>query len=561
MTGSAGYNHCAEAFQYAADVLDGKILACRYVKLACERFERDLDRDDLVFDYDKAERFIRYFEQLPHVKGEWARRGERIKLQPWQKFKFASIFGFYKYQKDGTLRRKYRECYNEIPRKNGKSIDAAGVGNFMAALDGEYAAEVFCGATSEKQANEVFNPAKQMLLRDPELREFMGMEKPMTKSIYRMSDGSSFRPVIGDPPDGPSPNCGIVDEYHEHKHDKVYKTFQTGMGARENPLLYVITTAGDNIGGPCHEKRIECVQILEGLITDSHADSTFVLIYTIDDDRGEDFWKTEDALKMANPNYGVSISSEWLRTQQEQAIRSVKDQGFFKTKHLNLWVNESQPFINYEDWKKCADPTMKIEDFVTYPCKMGVDLSSRIDFTASCKVFYNDDMDGKRHYYLFPEFWLPGEGENDYRKWAEYINFTDGNEIDTLAVKTKLTEDAMNYMMEEVTFDPWKSAGFEQELENAGIEITKFPQTVGHYTMPMNEVEAAIMSGRLHHPDNPVLNWMLSNLRVKRDTNGNCKPRKEDNNKKIDGMVAAIMAVGRCMSDENETFSAEILRL
>ena len=176
------------------------------------------------------------------------------------------------------------------------------------------------------------------------------------------------------------------------------------MGARENPLLYVITTAGDNINGPCNEKVQECIQILEGVLTDDHADSTLVLIYTIDDDAPEDFWMTEEALRMANPNYGVSIAADWLKKQQAQAIRSAKDQGFFKTKHLNLWVNQTEPFVNYEDWKKCADSKMSIEDYASHPAVMGVDLSSRIDFTASCKCFYEDDRDGKRHYYLFLSF-------------------------------------------------------------------------------------------------------------------------------------------------------------
>jgi len=341
----------------------------------------------------------------------------------------------------------------------------------------------------------------------------------------------------------------------------VYKTFQTGMGARDNPLLYVITTAGDSIGGPCHEKREECLKILNGVLDDEHADSTFILIFTIDDDIDEDFWKTEEALRMANPNYDVSIAGDWLKKQQAQAIRSVKDQGFFKTKHLNMWVNQTDPFINYEDWKKCIDPDLNIEDYATHPCVMGIDLSSRIDFTASCKVFYEDMADGKRHYFLFPEYWLPESQRTEYPNWGEFITFTEGDEIDTLAVKKKLKEDIDSFMIEEVTFDPWKSAGFEQELEEHGAEITKFPQTIGQYTMPMNEFEAAVISGRLHHAGDPVFNWMLTNLHAKRDTNGNCKPRKEDSKKKIDGIVAAIMAVGRCMQSDDENFSPEIIVL
>ena len=549
------YPHCRDAWGYANDVRDGTIPSCRYIKLAVERFFADMARKDLIFNYDEVEKFCNFCGHLPHVKGKWAQQQKKFDLEPWQKFKFANLFGFYRVS---TGKRKYQECLNIIPRKNGKSIDAAAVGLYMLTSDNEFGSEVYCGATSEKQANEVFTPAKRMLKSNPELMNFLDLSI-QTQSIFRESDGAFFQRVIGDPPDGTSPHCGIVDEYHEHKKDAVYKTFQTGMGARENPLLYVITTAGDNISGPCHEKSQECIQILEGVLTDDHADSTLVLIYTIDDDSPEDFWKTEEALKMANPNYGVSISADWLLKQQQQAIRSAKDQGFFKTKHLNLWVNQTEPFVNYENWKDCADPDLKIEDYLTHPCIMGIDLSSRIDFTASCKAFYEDDGDGIRHYYLFPEFWLPESAAKDYPAWGEFINFTEGDEIDTAAVKKKLKDDLDNYMIEEVTFDPWKSAGFEQELADHGAEITKFPQTIGQYTMPMNEFEAAIISGRLHHNDNPVMNWMLTNLHAKRDTNGNCKPRKEDQKKKIDGVIAAIMAIGRCMQSEDN--SPEIVML
>jgi len=551
------YPHCRDAWAYANDVRDETIPSCKYIKLAVERFFGDMEREDLTFNYDEVEKFCNFCGHLPHVKGKWAQQQKRFDLEPWQKFKFANLFGFYRVS---TGKRKYQECLNIIPRKNGKSIDAAAVGLYMLTSDNEFGSEVYCGATSEKQANEVFTPAKRMLKSNPELMNFLDLSI-QTQSIFRESDGAFFQRVIGDPPDGTSPHCGIVDEYHEHKKDAVYKTFQTGMGARENPLLYVITTAGDNISGPCHEKVQECIQILEGVLTDDHADSTLVLIYTIDDDAPEDFWKTEDALKMANPNYGVSISADWLLKQQQQAIRSAKDQGFFKTKHLNLWVNQTEPFVNYENWKACADPDLKIEDYLMHPCVMGIDLSSRIDFTASCKTFYEDDGDGNRHYYLFPEFWLPEESSKDYPAWRDYINFTEGNEIDTAAVKKKLKADLDNYMIDEITFDPWKSAGFEQELADHGAEITKFPQTIGQYTMPMCEFEAAIISGRLHHNDNPVMNWMLTNLHAKRDTNGNCKPRKEDQKKKIDGMIAAIMAIGRCMQTEETVYSPTILTI
>jgi len=570
------YPHCLDGFNYAEDVLSGKILACKYIKQACQRFFDDLERDDLYFDHVAAENFCLFFEELSHVKGSLA--GKRIELEPWQKFKFINIFGLMKKDSEGQFFRKYNEVYGEVPRKMGKSIDATGVALFMLAEDGEPGAEVYCGATSEKQASYVWDPAKTMLNNDPELKEHLDLEVH-ARSIFRSSDNSMFQRVIGDPGDGGSPHCGIVDEYHEHKKDDLYKTFQTGMGARQQPLLYVITTAGDNIGGPCHEKREECIQILDGVLTDDHADSTFVMIYTCDsesyieskqltfDSKEEEdafnanFWKTEEALIMANPNVNVSVSLKWLKTQQAQAARAPKDEGHFKIKHLCLWVGQTEPFIPYDEWLKCADTKMRIEDFITMPCKMGVDLSSRIDFTASIKCFYQD-LDGKRHYYWFPDIWLPTERINDLTEsWKEFLICTPGNEIDTIAVKKKMSEDLDLYNIDEFVIDPYRSAGFEQELQDHGAEIVTFPQTIQQYTDPMDEFEAAVKSQRLHHPNHPVLNWMLSNFRAKRDTNGNSKPRKEDKKKKIDGIVAGVMALGRSMTSDDGSFDPTILTI
>ena len=547
------YPHVEDALGYADDVLKGEVIAGRKIKLAAQRFIDDLNRKDIELDWHDANRVCKFVETLKHTKGKWAASGDPIRLEPWQKFALVNIFGLKKLLADGTKRRKYQEVEWYVARKNGKSIIAGAIGLFMLALDHEYGSEVYCGATTEKQANEVFTPAKRMMARSPELAKFLGVET-YASSITIPEDNSTFQKVIGNPPDGSSPHCGIVDEYHEHKTDSTYKTFQTGMGAREQPILFVITTAGDNLEGPCFNKRKECDDILNGIVSDEHADRTFVLMYEIDE---EDDWTSREALAKANPNMGVSVSEEWLLAQQAQAIRSVKDQGYFKTKHLNVWVNSAVTFLNYEKWKTCADSTMSLDDFAMMPCKIGIDLSSKIDFTAAVTCFTNFDEEGRQHYYLFPTFWLPRERiEESYEAWADYITATEGEEIDTIKVKADLRERIEQTFCEEVTLDPWKSAGYEQELESAGAEITRFPQTIGHFTGPMNEFEAAVESGRLHHPDDPVLNWMISNLSAKRDTNGNVKPRKEDIERKIDGAVAAIMAVGRCMSEEDSEGSS-----
>ena len=539
-------NHLDTAIDYADDILRGKIPSCEYIQLAAERFEEDLERKDLIMKPDKANRPINFLQLLPHVKGKWAAKQETMILEPWQKFKYTNLFGFYR--KDGY--RRFTEIYCEVPRKNGKSFEAAGVGLFMLGADGEFGSEVYCGATSEKQAYEVFRPAKLMVERTPDIQSELGVNAA-ARSLLIPEDGSFFQPVIGNPGDGSSPHLGIVDEYHEHTDDGLYQTFQTGMGAREQPIMYIVTTAGDNIDGPCYQKREECIQVLQGIFTDIAADSLFVLIYTID--KGDD-WKDKRSLIKANPNYDVSVSGKFLISQQTKALRSVKDQGFFKTKHLNIWVSATETFINYEQWKECGDPDLDIEDYKHLPCVIGIDLSSKIDFTAAVIVFF-EDIDGERHYYWFPKFWLPSARyweEERYHQWEEYITLCDGDEIITKEVQDWLIDTALEHQTEEFVIDPWRSLGYEQRIvEDTGIELVKFAQTVAQYTVPLDELEAAVITQRIHHPQDPVLNWMCTNLQTRRDTNGNHKPRKEDKRKKIDGMCSGIMAMGRCMDIED----------
>ena len=220
------YQHCLDGYNYAVDILSKKIPACKYVVLACQRFMDDLERDDIVLDHVAAENFMNFFEELKHVKGkQWI--GKNIRLEPWQKFEKLNIFGLKKYNKNKELVRKYKEVYIEVSRKNGKSIMATGIALYMLAEDGEAGSEVYCGATTEEQASFVWEPAKAMLTSDPELREYLDLEVH-AKSIFRVSDNSKFTRIIGDPGDGGSPHCGIVDEYHEHKNDNLYKTLQTG---------------------------------------------------------------------------------------------------------------------------------------------------------------------------------------------------------------------------------------------------------------------------------------------------------------------------------------------
>jgi len=535
--------------KYAEKVVKGDILASEWIVKACQRHLDDLARDwAYEFKPEKAIKAIKFIQLLPHVKGKWAAKGERIKLELWQQFIVACLFGWVR-KSDGM--RRYREAYLEIPRKNGKSVLAAGIGLYCLMADGEYGAEVYSGATSERQAWEVFRPAKLMAKKTPALLEHFGIEVNAS-NILRTEDFSRFEPLIGKPGDGASASCAIVDEFHEHDSSDLFDTMQTGMGAREQPLMFVITTAGSNMAGPCYEKRLEAQKILNGVFED---DRFFTLIYGLDE--GDDY-KDPDSWAKANPNLGVSVSKDYLEAQVASAIRSPSKQNSVKTKHFNIWVGAKTAWINMEQWAKAGDGSLKIENFGDCPCVIGLDLATRIDIAAMVSLFWRD-IEGQRHYYAFPRFYLPEDAlENaknakTYAGWAAsgHLHLMDGAEISFKEIQEEILSIPDTHSVYEVAYDPWQATQIAQALREEGVESVEYRNTVGNMSPPMKELEAALASGRFHHPDNPAFNWMASNVVAKLDAKDNIFPRKDVEHNKIDGIVACLFALGRAVHAES----------
>ena len=391
-----------KAIKYAKDVVAGKIPVCRFIIKTCQQFLDDLEQQQAVkfpyfFDEVKAEKACKFIQYLPHTKGEWALKRQNITLEPWQLFIVANAFGWLR--KTNNLRR-YREIYVEVPRKNGKSAISAGVGLYMFCMDNEFGAEVYSGATTEKQAWEVFRPARLMCKKTDLLCSTFGIEVNAS-NLNRPADGSRFEPLIGSPGDGASPSCAIVDEYHEHKNDELYTTMLTGMGARKQPLMFIITTAGYNIEGPCYDKRREVIEKLNGAIPN---DELFGIIYTIDED---DDWTEESVLRKANPNFDVSVYGDYLISQQSKAINNARLTNTFKTKHLNVWVSAKESYFNMVSWENCKDETLSLSDFQGDDVVLGLDMARKLDMNSLVKVFTRI-IDGKRHYYcIAPEFFVP----------------------------------------------------------------------------------------------------------------------------------------------------------
>ena len=558
------------ALQYCLDITSGKVPAGPYVVLACQRHLDDLEKQkdsDFPFRFDetKANKRCTFSEKLHHVKGKWA--GQRLKLEPHQVFAQCAIWGWVK--KSNGLRR-FSVVFIEEPRKNGKSVQAATAGLYMLAADGEKGSEVYSGATSEKQALEVFRPAWMMAQKNSNLREYFGLSlsgNPKNPtSIYRLEDMSRFEPLIGKPGDGASPHCAIIDEYHEHKTSDQYDTMDTGMGAREQPMIFVITTAGTDTSTPCYDMHLRAIKVLEKTVID---EAMFCIIYGLSPD---DDWKDFEVWKKANPNYGVSVNEDYLYRKYTETMTNAAKQNINKCKHLNEWTNAGIAWMNMAKWEKCKDTELKLNDFKGQPCFIAFDLASKIDISALILLFEAQKIiNGKlmNGYAVFGRYYLPEEtvkqaGNEHYDKWVKegHIIQTPGARTDYLYVENDIKEINSNYPILELAYDPKEATYLVNNVmewlgEERCVEITQGPALMSE---PMKELEGLISGQQIWFDGDPVLTWMMGNVVQRQGRNtGPVKyyyPTKERNESKIDGAVALIMNVGRAMAHKDQNKSA-----
>lgn len=552
------------ATAYAQDVAAGKIIACKWHRLACQRHLKDLQRigsagfpyvwnPELVSTkgktYRPAERVCKFAELMPHIKGDWAAQGQLIKLERWQVFILGSIFGWVH---QVTGKRRFRVADVIVPRKNAKSTLAAVIGLYLLGPDEEFGAEIYSGATSQDQAMEVFRPALLMARATPRYCHTFGV----TVNASNLSIGennSKFEPVIGKPGDGASPSCAIVDEYHEHKTAELFDTMQTGMGARSQPLMLVITTAGSDIAGPCFLHQGELQKILEGVVEN---DQRFGIIFTIDD--GDD-WTSEDALRKANPNYGISVDAEFLKLQQRDAQENPRKQNVFKTKHLDIWVASASPWLNLHNLQQAGDSDLATDSHDWDGSAIGLDLASKQDIASAVLLCWKGDGDA-RNYYAFSRNYVPEAAlekpENaHYQAWVNsgHLIATPGDMISLEQIQEDVLDTCAQVGTKEVAKDPWGGHQMGANLAEQGLTVVDVPQQVRHLSDPMKEIAALVDSGRFHHDGNPCFVWMLSNVEVKEDRNENIFPRKSRPSNKIDAAIGTIVAMNRALAAGEST--------
>lgn len=526
---------------YAEQVRSGEILVCKYVRFAVERYYADLDSAlDMgrYFDKKAAMRAIHFIEKLKHTKGEWA--GQRFRLEPWQQFVLWNIFGWK--NADGT--RRFRYAYIEIARKNGKTALSAGIGLYMLFADGESRPEVYSAATVKDQAKICFSDAVE-IVKATDLKNYL---TPYRNSIVYELKGGTMKPLSSDygTHDGLNPSCGIIDEFHAHKDSGMFDVIKSAFGARRQPLMFIITTAGFDKSGVCYAYRENVIKVLRGVNED---DSLFGIIYTLDD---KSEWDDPKMWIKANPNLGVSLSADYLADQVKDAKNRPEAVRNVMTKNVDLWVDAERTWILDDVWQKCigtTDPT----NLKGCACWGGLDLSNVSDITAYVLLFHENDR-----FQLLPHFWIPEEKmlekirkENiNYDKWVAegYVTVTPGNVIDYDFVKADILRIVADYDLRTSAYDRWNSSQTIIDLQNEGMECNPFGQGYGSMSAPTKEFEKLVLTGKIEHFGNPVLRWMLASTLVKTDPAGNIKPDKEKSTQKIDGIVAAIMALGEWMT-------------
>ncbi len=540
-----------KAAQYGRDVLTGKITAGKLTKLAIQRHDRDLKKAHhrgLFFCEDSARRALILFSFLKHSKGEWA--GQTVELEPWQSWIIACVFGW---KNQDTDKRRFKTVYEEIARKNGKTTKLAGIGLYGLTKDDEGGPEIYSAATKRDQAKILFSESSRMVRQSRPLKRRLDVQE---HQILNPSNFGKFQPLSADGQtmDGLNPHFALVDELHAHKTSEIWDVLKSALGARSQPLLWAITTAGFNKNGICYEVRDYAVKVLTGIIED---DSFFSIIFTLDD--GDD-WQDESNWIKANPNLNVSVKLDYLREQARQAAVMPTAKVNFFTKHLNIWLTGSAVWCNVEMWQQCAADYSQDNLTEALEVYLGLDLSTVSDIASVGGIAKM--LDGR--WLTFGKHYLPEDAVDNnirkttvpFRQWHEqgWLTLTPGNVIDYNWIKADILHFIETLNVKEIAFDRWNSSQLVNDLMEIDAPMVAFGMGFASMNAPMKELERRYLAKEICHQNDPVLNWAMSNVVADQDPAGNIKPAKNKSAEKIDPAAALIMAIGRAMlADTTET--------
>lgn len=492
-----------------------------------------------------ADAAVRFFERvIRHTKGKWA--GQLFALQPWQSDQvIRPLFG--SKRADGS--RRYRRAYIEIPRKQGKSTISSGIALLMLLADGEPGAEIYSAAADRAQAAIVFEQAKQFVEGSPllskEVRVYRNhIAAPKSNSVYRVLSADAFTKH------GLNAHGIVFDELHAQPNRELWDVLATSMGARRQPLMVAITTAGYDRNSICWEQHEHARRVL--------ADPTFdpeYFAYIAAADETDD-WTSPATWRKANPSLGVTVTEDYLSGECARALASPAYQNTFRRLYLNQWTQQESRWIDMAAWDACNGA---LPDLAGRVCYAGLDLASTTDIAALVLAF-PPAVDGEP-VYLLPFFWIPEDSMIErerrdrvpYAAWVRQglVEATQGNVIDYAFIRHRINELAGLYDLREVAFDPWNATQLSIQLQDDGISMVEMRQGFASLSGPSKELLRLVLSAGVAHGGNAVLRWMADNVTVRQDPAGNVKPDKGKSTNKIDGIVASVMAIGRGTLESN----------
>ncbi|HEO5150173.1 TPA: terminase large subunit [Streptococcus agalactiae] len=501
------------------------------------------------YDKAKADRAVTFINNLSHTKGKWA--GKRFDLLPWQEQIVRDLFGIVK--EDGN--RQFLTAYIEIPKKNGKSELAAAIALYLLYADNEASAEVYGAACDRNQASIVFDVAKQMVQMSRPLEKrskIMGA----TKRIVNYSNAGFYQVLSAETGTKHGLNVSglVFDEIHAQPNRHLYDVLTKGSGdAREQPLFFIITTAGTDRNSICYELHTKALDILNGRKKDT---SFYPVVYGLSD---EDDWNDEANWLKANPSLGHTIGIDRVREAYQQALDNPAEENVFKQLRLNMWTSSSVAWIPEHVYAKGNDP-IQYESLKGRSCYAGLDLSSTSDITAFVLVF--PPRFEEENYIVLPFFWLPEDTlelrcRRDhvlYDVWESqgYIKTTEGNVVHYGFIEKFIEDLSEIYHIKEIAYDRWNATQMVQNLEGMGLTMVPFGQGYKDMSPPSKELYKLMMEGKIQHGGHPVLKWMGQNVVMRQDPAGNIKPDKEKSVEKIDGIVALIMGLDRCIRHQTD---------
>jgi len=469
---------------------------------------------------------------MTHAKGE--RGGKPFLLEPWQQTYVRALF----YAPNGQ--RKIRTSLLAVGRKNGKSTLAAGLA-LKLLLEPEPGVEVYSVAAARDQARLVFDTARIAVEQSPVLSQFL---KVYRNAIVCERTHGTYKALSAEAgiQHGLSPHGVIFDELHAQPNRELVDVMATSMGARRQPLMVYITTAGYDRKSVCWEVWKYAEAVATGAVKD---ESFLPAIYAAD---AADDWQSEKTWAKANPNLGVSVKVDFLRSECARAIEMPAYENTFRQLYLNQWTEQDKRWLRMDHWAQGNKPCPV--DLTGRECWAGLDLATTYDTTALVLLFPLEDGT----YWVEPHFWIPSENMQarvrrdkvPYDMWHKQgrLHVTDGNVTDYDRVRSDINALATQYQLRGVAIDRWNATQLATQLQGDGRNVIGFGQGYGSMSAPAKRTEALCVAGKLLHGGHPVLTWQAGNVAIQSDYAGNIKPSKAKSTERIDGIVSLVMAIG-----------------